>query len=441
MRRTFLIAGGIFAAFFILFLFNRLTSGSKSVNLFTKVKKGDFEIALISAGELIAERSIDIKGPEIGQGMDIRSVHIKIQDLVPEGTLVKEGDFIATLDRTEFNNNLKDELEDLTARKSRLELKLLDTAIVLNELRDQIRNQTFIVKEAEITFLNSKYESPTVIRSAEIDLDKSKRVLDQLNRSYTRVLAQNRTDIFNQTTRINRVLRRVKNLEDVLAGFTVSAPGSGMVIYKRERNGRKRKTGSSISPMDRVVATLPDLSSLVSKTFVNEIDISKVKPGQKVNISIDAFPAKAYNGFVSFVANIGEKLPNTTDKVFEVQVRLNEPDPNLRPSMTTGNKIIIKSFIEAVYIPIECVQAGTDSIPFVYRKNKTKQVVLPGETNEKYVVIEKGLEPGTEIYIATPEKADKFKLTGIEIIPEIREREKIRKAENKTYRLKPAGVL
>jgi hypothetical protein len=193
--------------------------------------------------------------------------------------------------------------------------------------------------------------------------------------------------------------------------------------------------------MDRVVATLPDLSSLVSKTFVNEIDISKVKPGQKVNISIDAFPAKAYNGFVSFVANIGEKLPNTTDKVFEVQVRLNEPDPNLRPSMTTGNKIIIKSFIEAVYIPIECVQAGTDSIPFVYRKNKTKQVVLPGETNEKYVVIEKGLEPGTEIYIATPEKADKFKLTGIEIIPEIREREKIRKAENKTYRLKPAGVL
>lgn len=441
MRKTTLIAGGIFAALIILYLFNRLTSKSSTVNLFTEVKKGDFEISIISSGELMAERSVDIKGPEFAQGRDIRSVHIKIQDLVPEGTMVNKGDFIATLDRTEFNNDLKDQLEDLTARKLRLELKLLDTAIVLNDLRDQIRNQTFNVTEAEITFRNSKYESPTVIRSAEIDLDKSQRILDQLNRSYKKVLAQNRTDIYNQTTRINRVARRVKDLEEVLAGFTVTAPASGMVIYKRERRGGKRKIGSTISPMDRVVATLPDLTSLVSRTFVNEIEVSKVMPGQKVKISVDAFPAKAYNGVISSVANIGEKLPNTSDKVFEVQVRLNEADQNLRPSMTTGNKIIIKSFSEAVYIPIECVQAGIDSIPYVYKKDKTKQVVLLGESNEKFVVIEKGLEPGSMIYIANPEKPEKFKLTGLEIIPEIKAREKIRKAENRTYRLKPSGVL
>ena len=441
MKKTSFITGGLFVAFLALYLFSSSNSGKTAVNLFTEVRRGEFEIAIVSAGELIAERSVDIKGPELGGGRDIRSVHVKIQDLVPEGTIVNEGDFIATLDRTEFNNNLKDELEDLAQRKSRLELKLLDTAIILNDLRDKIRNQAFIVNEAEITFNNSKYESPTVIRQAEIDLDRSQRVLDQMKRNYTRVEAQNRTDIFNQTTRINRVSRRVKDLEEVLAGFTVTAPASGMVIYKRERHGNKRKIGSTISPMDRVVATLPDLTSLISKTYVNEIDISKVKPGQKVNIAIDAFPAKAYNGVVSFVANIGEKLPNTSDKVFEVQVRLNESDPALRPSMTTGNKIIISTFVDVVYIPAECVQAGNDSIPFVYRKDKTKQVVLLGATNEKNVIIEKGLEPGSMIYIANPENPEKFKLTGEEIIPEIRDREKIRKAENKTYTNKPAGVL
>ena len=114
-----------------------------------------------------------------------------------------------------------------------------------------------------------------------------------------------------------------------------------MVIYKKEWRGNKRKVGSTINPMDRVVATLPDLTSMISKTYVNEIDVSKMKPGQKVNITIDAFPKKAFTGTVSFVANIGEKLPNTNDKVFEVQIRVDGSDPALRPSMTTGNKIII----------------------------------------------------------------------------------------------------
>ena len=84
----------------------------------------------------MAERSVDIKGPEFAQGRDIRATMIKIQDLIPEGTIVKEGDFVATLDRTELNNNLKDERERLTPFKTNFEMKLLDTAIVLNDIRD-----------------------------------------------------------------------------------------------------------------------------------------------------------------------------------------------------------------------------------------------------------------------------------------------------------------
>ena len=44
-------------------------------------------------------------------GRDIRFFNIKIQDLIPEGTVVKEGDYIATLDRTDLNNSLKDAQE------------------------------------------------------------------------------------------------------------------------------------------------------------------------------------------------------------------------------------------------------------------------------------------------------------------------------------------
>lgn len=441
MRKTLIVTGSIFAAFLILYLFNRVTSKSGTVDYFTEVQKGEFEIAVTSAGELIPERSVDIKGPEFKGDGDIRGVMIKIQDLIPEGTLVKEGDYVAALDRTEVANALKDVNESLKKLQENLEMKLLDTAVNLNDFRDEIKNQKFRVEEAEMTLRNSKFEPPTTIRQAEIELDKSQRVLEQRERSYARRLAQYRTDIYNQNYWISRVSKRVSDFEDVLEGFTVKAPAEGMVIYKREWNGSKRKVGSIINPMDRVVATLPDLSSMISKTFVNEIDVSKIIPGQKVLITIDAFPKKAFRGEVSSVANIGEKLPNTNDKVFEVLIKIDGSDPDLRPSMTSGNKIIINTYPEAVFIPIECVQAGNDSIPFVYKKNKTRQVVLLGASNDKHIVIEKGLDPGTQIYINNPVNPEKFRLTGEDLIPELKEREKIIRASNMTYIKRVQGVL
>ena len=442
MKKT-LITTGIIAvvAFIILFALTRIGSKKNRIELYTEVKKGQFEISVTSAGELIAEKSVDIKGPEIAMGRDIRFMNIKIQDLIPEGTVIKKGDYVATLDRTDLNNNLKDAQESLTTLKTNLEVKLLDTAVVLNNLRDEIKNQQFTVQEAAMTLHNSKYEPPTTIREAEIQLDKAQRTLEQQQRSYTQIFAQNKTDIVNQNYWVRKVSQRVKDIEEVLAEFTIKAPASGMVIYKREWSGTKRKVGSMINPFDRVVATLPDLTSMISKTYINEIDVSKMKNGQNVNITIDAFPKKRFNGIVSFVANVGEKLLNTNDKVFEVQVKVDGNDSELRPSMTTGNKIIVTIVKDAIYIPIECVQAGADSVPFVYTKRGTKQIVLLGESNEKQVLIEKGLEPGAIIFLNNPENPEKFKVEGKELMKIIKEREKSRSAQAGAYRKKPEGVF
>ncbi len=198
-----------------------------------------------------------------------------------------------------------------------------------------------------------------------------------------------------------------------------------MVIYKKDRNGVKRKVGSTVNPFDRVIATLPDLSSMISKTYVDEIDISKVKIGQKVNVKVDASPEKAFTGQVISIANIGESLSNSDEKMFEVQIRVDGSDFSLRPSMTTGNKIIIETFNDVVFIPSECVQAGPDSIPFVYGKNRTKQIVLLGKSNEKNVIVEQGLEAGTIIYLLPPEESKKFKLVGENLISIIKERQQV----------------
>jgi hypothetical protein len=229
-------------------------------------------------------------------------------------------------------------------------------------------------------------------------------------------------------TNLSEQRQRVADLQAILSKFIITAPADGMVIYKRDRTGAKRKVGSSVSPWDNVVATLPDMSSMISKTYVNEIDVSKVKTGQRVDILVDAFPEKKYSGSVISVANIGEQLPNADAKVFEVMIRVDGSDLILRPSMTTGNKIITKTIPDVTFIPLESVQAGTDSIPFVYLKSGDRQVVVLGESNENNVIVEKGIEPKTLLYLNTPESPEKFnKLLGEDLIPVIKEKERAKK--------------
>jgi len=417
MKRTGIITIiVIFVTIIALVVFNKVASKKDTTNLFAEVQKGEFEISVISSGELLAENSVDIKAPDIAQGRDIHGADLKIQDLVSEGTVVKKGDYIATLDRTIFDNALKDQRERLATFRINVEMKKLDTAVTLNNLRDVIKNQRHTVEEAAITLRNSKFEPPTTIRQAEIDFDKQQRILEQRERTYLLRRAQAERDLINLNLWLSKVTRMVNDLEDVLAGFVITAPSPGMIIYKKDRRGNKIKAGTSINPFERVVATLPDLTTMLSKIYVSEVEISKVKPGLLVNINVDAFPKKVFTGKVISVANIGEKLPNTDSKVFEVMIKVDGTDPTLRPTMTTGNKVIIKIFKDAVFIPTECLHTGVDGIPFVYTKNRTKQIVFPGDSNEKNIVIEKGLEPGTLIYLGQPENSKKFKLAGKDLL-------------------------
>jgi HlyD family secretion protein len=436
MKRTIIITGIVVAvAIIILIVISKVNSKKVIGNLFAESKKGQFDIVVTTTGELQAKISTDIFGPDFTQSRGIRVMDIKITDMVLEGTEVKQGDYVATLDRTTFDNSLKDELERLVTFETNLEMKILDTAVTLSNLRDNIKNMKYSVEEAAITLQQSKYEPPTTIRQAEISLDQAQRSLDQAIRGYALKVELAKSDMRTNKNNVSEERQRVNDLETVLSKFIITAPSDGMIIYKRDRMGAKRKAGSSVNPFDRVIATLPDMSSMISKTYVNEIDVSKVKTGQKVEILVDAFPEKAYTGTVTTVANIGEQLPNADAKVFEVNIEVDGSDPILRPSMTTGNKIITKTISDVTYIPLESVQAGADSIPFVYTKKGDKQIVVLGESNENNVVIEQGIVPGVQVYLSTPENPENFKLVGEDLITIIKDREKAKKEDEKRLRM------
>ena len=436
MKKSVMIIAGIAATvvIIILILIGKAVSQKGGTNLYVESKRGQFDIVVTVTGELQAENSVNISGPDFTQARGVRIMDLRIQDIVPEGTEVEVGDYIATLDRTTLDNTLRDELERLITYETNLETGILDTSVNLSNLRDGIRNQEANVEEARITLEQSQFEPPATIRQAEIALGRNERSLEQALRSYELRVEQSRSQMRNLEKNVSDQIQRVSDIERILDQFIITAPSPGMVIYRRDRSGNRIRSGSTINAFDRVVATLPDMSSMLSRTYVNEIDVSKVSSGQKVEIQVDAFPEKSYTGTVLSIANIGEQLPNTDAKVFEALIRVDGSDPILKPSMTTANKIVTQTISDVIFLPIESVHIGADSIPFVYLRNGTKQIVVTGEMNENHVIIEQGLGENVLVFLNTPENPEGFKLAGQELVDIIREREQAKRDEERRIR-------
>ena len=181
-----------------------------------------------------------------------------------------------------------------------------------------------------------------------------------------------------------------------------------MLNYKRGWDGKKRGVNSQISSWDPVIATLPNLKEMNSKTYINEIDISKIQKGQRVEIGIDAFPDKHFTGSIIDIANMGEQMANSNAKVFEVMIKVNEFDSILRPSMTTKNTIITDVIDSVLYIPIECIQ-NNDSMSYVITSNEKKQIIS-GKYNENEIIIKAGLVKDEMIYLIPPEDCEDYDL-------------------------------
>lgn len=372
------------------------------------VQFGDFSINVTTSGELEAKNSENILGPS---GLrEVRIWQVQISDMIPEGSIVDSGQYVATLDRTEITNRMKDLESELEKLESQYIKTRLDTSMDMRAAREELINLKYALEERQITVDQSIYEPPATQRQARIELEKAQRAYEQANKNYKLRTDKNNANMQEVYASYSQAQRRLEQIREVLQGFTVTAPKPGMLIYKRNWDGSKMGVGSTMSSWDNVVATLPNLNEMISKTYVNEIDISKVKTGQKVEIGVDAFPERKYTGEVTEVANIGEQMRNSNAKVFEVKIRVNEFDSILRPAMTTKNIIITSVIPGVLFLPIECVHT-TDSISFVYRvSGQYRQQVKTGAANENQIIITDGLKEGDEVYLSPPDKAIEWKL-------------------------------
>lgn len=422
MRKQIYIAIGVVVVVIIGLWYILQSDSSTTETIEVTVNSGEFVVNVTTTGELEAKSSEEIYGPS---GLrNVRIWQVKIEDMVPDGTVVDSGDFVASLDKTELANKMKDQELELEQLETQYTKTKLDTTLELRMLRDDLINLTYSLEEKKIQLEQSKFEPPATIRQVQIELERAERNFSQATKNYQIKLEKNNANMQEVSAKLAKAQRKYDEMADVLNSFMVFAPKAGMVIYKRGWDGRKQGIGSQVSTWDNVVATLPNLTEMISKTYVNEIDISKIKTGQKVELGIDAFPEKKFTGEITEVANIGEQLPNSNTKVFEVLVQVNEFDSIMRPAMTTKNTIITNIIDSAIFIPIECVHIA-DSISYVVKGN-TRQQVIVGTTNENEIIIKEGLDKDDEVYLIPPDKFEEFRLSRLddEIIDKYKEKEK-----------------
>lgn len=172
--------------------------------------------------------------------------------------------------------------------------------------------------------------------------------------------------------------------------FQAKADRDGVVIYKSKWNGDKYRVGEN-TWSGQSILEIPDLNTIIAEAFVPEVDIGKIKTGQRVEVTIDAFPDKTYSGTVKNIGKlVRSKAWDIPNKILEVQIALDQLDTSImRPAMSVKAKIATSSIENCLAVPLKAVRTTAEGSMVKVKTGegwRERQVKL-GESNGNEVVI------------------------------------------------------
>jgi RND family efflux transporter MFP subunit len=147
----------------------------------------------------------------------------------------------------------------------------------------------------------------------------------------------------------------------------VTSPMDGAVIKRGVELGDTITSGVSSFNAGTVIFTVADLKSIIIRVNLNEVDIAKVRVGQPVRISLDAYPQRAFTGKVRFLAPAAELVDKI--KVFKIEIALDELNEAFRTGMSANVEILGERREKALSVPLEALQRK-DGQTVVYRLKK-----------------------------------------------------------------------
>ena len=286
-----------------------------------KVQAEDLQVSVREVGVVDPLTKVDVKSTVSGRIVSLR---------VREGASVKAGEVLAEV---EPDVNQAQSLSDVQGSVSQARVSFK------NAERD-FDQQSALFKEGLI--------SDQVFRSARTLRDLAEETYKSAQTRYQIVEDRGIPISGNASTQKARV----------------TAPLNGVVIKKGVELGDTITSGVSSFNAGTVVFTVADLASLIVKVNLNEVDIAKVKVGQPVRITLDAYPQRAFTGKVRFVAPAADLVEKI--KVFKVEVALDELTDSFKTGMSANVEILGEKRDKAVSVPLEALQRR-DGQTVVYR--------------------------------------------------------------------------
>lgn len=199
----------------------------------------------------------------------------------------------------------------------------------------------------------------------------------------------------------------VEQLDDIKAQIencTIYTKEAGQVVYANREGHHGEgevviEEGTSIRER-QVIIRLPDPKRMQVKAKVNEARVKLVEEGMSVTIRLDAFPDKELQGVVEEVKEYpAPSWWGMSVKEYETFIKIIDPEIGLRPGYTAEVKIRVEQLADVLQVPVQAIIEHGQKHYCVLRDGKgfkAREVVI-GSTNDKFVVIQSGLEEGEEV--------------------------------------------
>ena len=276
-------------------------------------------------------------------------------------------------DGSDVSRRLRQETSNFQRVQEEYQKKRSDFDIRIRELRLQLDQAQADLEKLE-TKLDQQVEleSAIAIEETRIRLSAARKRVAFMTQKIEHATKGGRLDLQISRSNEKHYKDRMDALLDAMDDLTVTAPVSGVVIYKRDWNNEPKQVGSNVYLLETVL-DIPDLSMLQVRVYVDEVDVSKIHVGQEARVIVDAVKGRVFAGKVAATGAILKQVQyDIAQKVAENLIELEGANVEmLRPGMNARVQIKVGSYPDAIVVPFSSIEER-EGRSFVQVWNATK---------------------------------------------------------------------
>jgi len=185
----------------------------------------------------------------------------------------------------------------------------------------------------------------------------------------------------------------------------IYSTATGTVIERKVEEGEMVQSSNTTFGEGTVILSVADLSDMIVKSSINEVDIAKIAEKFAAEVKIDAFPYDSFTGVISKISASAKNENNV--KVFPIEIEITQKDKRLRPGLSANVTIFGESKEDILVIPIRTIFSDSQGNDVVYKVvgdtiQTTATVIKTGINDLQFVEVYEGLEEDDDISLSEP---------------------------------------